>query len=181
MDDQILELFAVGPLRRDVKALRQAAAEVSAGDPVRVTVRSPRHGLYLVDGTARSGVGGQLMVADVFLGPSSEIQRIDASEPVVAPVAPAPAGSASDYAHGDLVEVTFASDAHGPFTVIGPLTAGADRFLQVGGWIVFDGELVAPRVASIEKLDQAEVHPGNVPPVRRPLDAGAPAVSDDAA
>lgn len=181
MDDQILELFAVGPLRRDVKALRQAIADLRTGDPVRVTVRSPRHGLYVIGGAVRTGVGGQQMVGDVFLGPSSEIQRIDVAQPIELPAEAAPAGSGADHAHGDLVRVTFASDAHGAFEITGPLTAGSDRYLLVGGWIVFDDGLVAPRVARVEKLDQVEMHPANVPAVRRPLDAGAQVSTEDAA
>ena len=77
MDESTLDIFSAARARRDVGRIREAAAEVKAGDIARVLVRSPRYGLYAIEGAVRIGVGGQPLVGDVILAPSAEIQRID--------------------------------------------------------------------------------------------------------
>jgi len=77
MDENALDIFSTARARRDVARIREALAEVKAGDVARVIVRSPRYGLYALEGTVRIGVGGQPLVGDVILATSSEIQRID--------------------------------------------------------------------------------------------------------
>lgn len=179
MDQQILEYLAVGRLRRDVQGLREAVARISAGDHVRVFVRSPRYGLYVVDGQVRIGAGGQPMVADIILGTSSEIQRIDEALPVRGGP-PEPIADPAALEHGTVACVTFAAPTHGAFQVTGPLTGGQDPFLLVGSWIVLDGGLPAPRVVRMQNLD-AEIHPANIPPRRTSMEEGGAASAGAAA
>ena len=170
MDQQILEYLAAGRLRRDVQGLREAVARISAGDHVRVFVRSPRYGLYVVDGQVRIGAGGQPMVADIILGTSYEIQRIDEAVPVPGG-APEPISDPAALEHGPVARATFATPAHGVFQITGPLTAGQDPFLLIGSWIVLDGGLPTSRVVRMENLD-AEIHPANIPPRRSSMEDG---------
>ncbi|PVW05187.1 hypothetical protein DEA06_05355 [Microbacterium sp. Gd 4-13] len=169
MDAQTLDIFSAARARRDVARIREALAEVRSGDVARVIVRSPRYGLYAVEGPVRIGVGGQPIVGDVILATSSEIQRIELA--VAAPEADADAevvdpGSLS---HGTPVRATFQTPTHGVFAVTGPVTSGNDDFLLVGSWIVADGGAIAPRVVSIERLEGLDLHEGNVPPLRSVL------------
>ena len=65
MDENALDIFSTARARRDVARIREALAEVKAGDVARVIVRSPRYGLYALEGTVRIGVGGQPLVGVV--------------------------------------------------------------------------------------------------------------------
>ncbi|MFG6446239.1 hypothetical protein ACFXP7_13075 [Microbacterium sp. P06] len=179
MDTQIVEHLSAARVRRDVQNIRDALSELSAGDVARAVIRSPRYGLYVVDGTVRTGVGNQLMLADVILGTGSEIQRIYPSIPEVVPTFDPEVGGALDgLGHGDLVRVTFATPAHGAFAITGPLTAGNDDFLLVGSWIVSAAGSVVPRVAAVERFPEVETHAANVPPLRSAIveAASAPVV-----
>jgi len=155
MDEKALDIFSAARARRDVGRIREALAEVKAGDVARVIVRSPRYGLYALEGTVRIGVGGQPLVGDVILATSAEIQRID-----LGIEAPQPALEA---------DVVDPSTTHQTFALTGPITAGNDRFLLVGSWIVADDRVIAPRVQSIERLDDVDLHEVNVPPLRSVL------------
>lgn len=161
MSSLILEALAAPPARRDVASIRHALAEVVVGDTVRVLVRSPRYGLYNIEGIVRQAVGGELIVADVFLGTGVEIQSI-----ALAPEAAEADGprSAELLQHGDPVRVTFSTPTLGSFTITGPLTAGGrDAFLLVGSWIVTDGVEVGRHVDRVERLTGLALHPKHVP------------------
>lgn len=169
MDEQTLDIFSAARARRDVAGIRDALSRVTAGDIARVLVRSPRYGLYALEGTVRIGVGGQPLVGDVILATSSEIQRIDLGIDAPAPALSADVVDPSTLPHGTPVRVTFATPTHNTFAVTGPITAGNDRFLLVGSWIVADDRVIAPRVLSIERLDDIDLHEVNVPPLRSVL------------
>ncbi|MCG7418179.1 hypothetical protein MHY30_11755 [Microbacterium sp. ACRRU] len=169
MDEQTLDIFSAARARRDVGRIREAVAEVKAGDIARVLVRSPRYGLYAIEGTVRIGVGGQPLVGDVILATSAEIQRIDLGIPAPTPALSADVVDPSTLPHGTPVRVTFVTPTHQTFAVTGPITAGNDRFLLVGSWIVADDRTIAPRVVSIERLDDVDLHEVNVPPLRSVL------------
>jgi hypothetical protein len=162
MSSAILEALSAAPARRDVASIRGALAEVAIGDSVRVLVRSPRYGLYGIEGVVRQAVGGELVVADVFLNTGTEIQSIA--------LAPEPeAGADGDrsvdgLAHGDPVRVTFSTPTIGSFTVTGPLTAGGrDPYLLVGSWIVAEDASAARHVDRIERLSDVALHVKHVP------------------
>jgi hypothetical protein len=166
MDRQMLDQLTTGRSRRDVQAIRDTLSSLAPGDPVRVVIRSPRYGLYAVDGTVRTGANGQLCVADTALGAAGEIQGLslrDADESAPGPELPS---SVEGLAHGTPVRVTFDEPAYCAFQVTGPLSAGDDAFLLVGNWIVVDGDRFARRVAGVEVAGDLEVHPANVPPKR---------------
>ncbi|WP_445337792.1 hypothetical protein [Clavibacter sp. CFBP 8614] len=166
MDRQTLDQLTTGRSRRDVQAIRDALSALSPGDLVRVVTRSPRYGLYVVDGEVRTGANGQMSVADTALGAAGEIQGISVRAEDASASAPALPSSVSGLAHGTAVRVTFDEPAYGAFQVTGPLTAGDDAFLLVGNWIVVDGDRFAPRVVGVEVAADVEVHPANVPPKR---------------
>lgn len=169
MDDQTLDIFSAARARRDVARIREALAEVTAGDVARVTVRSPRYGLYAVEGPVRIGVGGQPLVGDVILATTSEVQRIDVGVPHPEPALGADVVDPASLTHGTPVRVTFTTPTQSRFAVTGPVTAGNDRFLLVGSWIVADAGTIAPRVMSIEVLHDLDLHEANVPPLRSVL------------
>ncbi|PPG52132.1 MULTISPECIES: hypothetical protein [unclassified Rathayibacter] len=161
MSSPILDALSAPPARRDVASIRGALAEVAIGDSVRVLVRSPRYGLYGIEGVVRQAVGGELVVADVFLGTGTEIQSI-----ALAPDADEVGGerSAEGLEHGDPVRVAFSTPALGSFTITGPLTAGGrDGFLLVGSWIAADGGEPGRHVDRIERLTDVGVHEKHVP------------------
>lgn len=161
MSSQILEALSAPPARRDVASIRGALAEVALGDSVRVLVRSPRYGLYGIEGVVRQAVGGELVVADVFLSAGTEIQSIAlAPEPVAA----AGDRSVGGLVHGDAVRATFSTPTTGEFTLTGPLTAGGrDTFLLVGSWIVADGSEAGRHLDRVERLTEPAVHEKHVP------------------
>lgn len=169
MDENALDIFSAARARRDVGRIREALAEVKAGDIARVIVRSPRYGLYALEGTVRIGVGGQPLVGDVILATSAEIQRIDLGIETPQPALEADVVDPSTLPHGTPVRVTFLTPTHQTFALTGPITAGNDRFLLVGSWIVADGHTIAPRVQSTERLDDVDLHEVNVPPLRSVL------------
>ncbi|KEP74920.1 hypothetical protein HR12_02215 [Microbacterium sp. SUBG005] len=144
MDEKALDIFSAARARRDVGRIREALAEVKAGDVARVIVRSPRYGLYALEGTVRIGVGGQPLVGDVILATSSEIQRIDLGIEAPQPALEADVVDPSTLPHGTPVRVTFLTPTHQTFALTGPITAGNDRFLLVGSWIVADDRAIAP-------------------------------------
>ncbi|MBF4461553.1 MULTISPECIES: hypothetical protein [unclassified Rathayibacter] len=161
MASPIPDALSAPPARRDVAAIRAALAEIGVGDSVRVLVRSPRYGLYGIEGVARQAVGGELVAADVFLGTGAEVQSI-----ALAPEATEADGprSAEGLQHGDAVRVTFSTPALGPFTITGPLTAGGrDAFLLVGSWVVTEGAKVGRHVDRVERLTELTLHPKHVP------------------
>ncbi|OUE24468.1 hypothetical protein BFL37_11190 [Clavibacter michiganensis] len=171
----MLDQLSTGRSRRDVQAIRDTLSALSPGGVVSVVIRSPRYGLYAVDGAVRTGANGQLSVADTSLSAAGEIQGLapraadEGATPTELP------SSVAGLAHGVAVRVTFDEPAYGPFHVTGPLTAGDDAFLLVGNWIVVDGDRFAPRVVGVEVADDLEVHPANVPPKRPSAeDPGAP-------
>ncbi len=127
MDEKALDIFSAARARRDVARIREALAEVSAGDVARVIVRSPRYGLYALEGTVRIGVGGQPLVGDVILATSSEIQRIDLGIEPPQPALEADVVDPSTLPHGTPVRVTFLTPTHQTFALTGPITAGNDR------------------------------------------------------
>ena len=159
---QILDALASAPARRDVQSIRGALAEIGVGDDVRMLIRSPRYGLYGIEGVVGRAVGGELVVADVFLGTGTEVQSLALA---AAPEASAGERSVEGLQHGDPVRVTFSTPTLGTFAVSGPLTAGQDELLLVGSWIVANGGQVAPRVESIERLELT-VHTAHVPAPR---------------
>ncbi|SIR94745.1 hypothetical protein [Microbacterium sp. RURRCA19A] len=169
MDESTLDIFSAARARRDVGRIREAVAEVKAGDIARVLVRSPRYGLYAIEGAVRIGVGGQPLVGDVILATSAEIQRIDLGIAAPEPALSADVVDPSTLPHGTPVRVTFVTPTAATFAVTGPITAGNDRFLLVGSWIVSDDRAIAPRVVSIERLDDVDLHEVNVPPLRSVL------------
>ncbi|MBM7412728.1 hypothetical protein JOE38_002551 [Clavibacter michiganensis] len=166
MDRQMLDQLSTGRSRRDVQAIRDALSALSPGDAVRVVIRSPRYGLYAVDGAVRTGANGQMSVADTSLSAAGEIQGISVSHEDESATRPELPSSTAGLAHGAAVRVTFDEPAYGPFHVTGPLTAGDDAFLLVGSWIVVDGDRFAPRVVGVEVAGDLDVHPANVPPTR---------------
>lgn len=169
MDEQTLDIFSAARTRRDVARIREALAEVRAGDIARVIVRSPRYGLYAVEGPVRMGVGGQPIVGDVILATSAEIQRIELGIPAPEVDPDAEVVDPASLSHGTPVRATFHTPTHGVFAVTAPVTSGNDAFLLAGSWIIADGGAIAPRVARIERLDDLTVHEGNVPPLRSVL------------
>lgn len=161
MPSPILDTLSAPPARRDVASIRGALAEVAIGDSVRVLVRSARYGLYGIEGVVRQAVGGELVVADVFLGTGTEIQSI-----ALAPGADEVGGerSVEGLQHGDLVRVAFSTPALGSFTMTGPLTAGGrDPLLLVGSWIVADGADIGRYVDRIERVTASTIHEKHVP------------------
>ncbi|QHC56324.1 hypothetical protein [Rathayibacter tanaceti] len=161
MSSPILDALSAPPARRDVASIRGALAEIAIGDSVRVLVRSPRYGLYGIEGVVRQAVGGELVVADVFLGTGSEIQSI-----ALAPEAEEVGGSRSveGLQHGDPVRAAFSTPTLGSFTITGPLTAGGrDAFLLVGSWIVSDASEPGRHVDRVERLAEFSIHEKHVP------------------
>ncbi|MWV50944.1 hypothetical protein GRS96_16860 [Rathayibacter sp. VKM Ac-2803] len=163
MRSPILDALSAPPARREMQSIRGALAEIVVGDTARVLVRSPRYGLYGIEGVVRRAVGGELVVADVFLSTATEIQSIalagDSSDE-----AGETDRSADGLSHGDPVRVTFSTPTIGSFTVTGPLTAGGrDGFLLVGSWIVTDGAEVGRHVDRIERLTDLDLHVKHVP------------------
>jgi len=167
MDERTLDIFTSARTRRDVARIREALAEVSEGDIARVIVRSPRYGLYAVEGPVRIGVGGQPVVGDVILATSAEIQRIELGVP--APESSTDTVDPSTLTHGTPVRVTFHTPTHGLFALTGPVTQGDDAFLLVGSWIAADDGKIAPRVQGLQRLDDLDLHEANVPPSRSVL------------
>jgi hypothetical protein len=166
VDRQMLDQLSTGRSRRDVQAIRDALSAVSPGDGVSVVIRSPRYGLYAVDGTVRTGANGQLCVADTSLSAAGEIQGLSVTAEDEDATPPELPSSTAGLVHGAAVRVTFDEPAYGAFHVTGPLTAGDDAFLLVGNWIVVDGDRFAPRVVGVEVAGDLDVHPANVPPKR---------------
>ncbi len=176
MDRQMLDQLSTGRSRRDVQAIRDALSALSPGDPVSVVIRSPRYGLYAVDGSVRVASNGQMVVADTALGAAGEIQALSVRPGDDVPPQGGLPGSVADLHHGTVARVTFDEPAYGAFHVTGPLTAGDDAFLLVGRWIVGHGDAFAPRVVSVEVASDLDVHPANVPPRRPSVDDAVAAV-----
>lgn len=172
--------------RRDVAGLRIGLGELAVGDTASVVCSSSRYGDVQITGRLRETLTGELCVGGRVIGgaatsvsvngadfparqPSGELKSIETEDDERLHGSEV---SAAEIEHGDLISADFDAEPHGGFTVVGIATAGQDRFLLVGEWIIRDGDEPAPRLARVRRIARYGEHLVPVPAVREPLTVG---------
>lgn len=172
-------LFLTGlPARRNLPQLREALSTLVAGTVVRAAFKSERYGVFVIEGTVRQGIGGDLGVGGHFLGTAT---RVDSDLIGIIAGVPSPelpetvdAADAAALAHGDIVTAHVQHDVHGLLALTGPVTeSDHDRFRLLGSWIITDGDALAPRIAAVERHAGPEDTLLAAPSRRRHQDAGS--------
>jgi hypothetical protein len=163
--------------RRDVKGMTALLATLRNGDPLAVTFRTPRYGLFAVHGVAvRSATTNTFMVGSLFNEtngkPDKTVVSISSSNAVI--TADDPEAEETDrgqlqaivdeLGHGDLVEATFVQHPHGWFNVTGVAVQTADSaILTVGSWFIAQDGKAAPRLHTLTRIAPTGHHGLRVP------------------
>lgn len=161
--------------RRDLSGLTQALSAGPSIEPMRAALASKRHGLFLIDGDVRAGIGGALkiggvLLSDAALRPDKDLRLL---QPLAGGIAPADAAAAAPE-HGALARAVFDHETHGRVAVTGIVTAGvADDLLVIGGWVVMRDGVPVPRLAGLAVLSPAGAHGFAEPSLRESLSGSA--------
>lgn len=154
------------PKRRILQPVRDALAEISAGDLASAKFVTQRYGPFVIDGNVHQ-IGNDLHIAGSFLGslrgPTAELHALTplAALPVTTAGAPAK--------HGDVVRVRFANAGHGEYCITGVALASTVRpGLTVASWLLNHSNVVA-----IEVLGDAHASGVIVPAVLGELEISA--------
>lgn len=163
--------------RRDVKGMATLLATLRVGDPLIVTFRTARHGLFAMRGSAvRSSGTNTFMVGSQFIEtngkPNKTVVSISPSDALITTIDPDTEivdrvqlqATVDEVQHGDLVEATFVQLPHGRFSITGvAVQTSDDVILGVGSWFVAQEGRVAPRLHGLALIAPVGCHGLPVP------------------
>jgi hypothetical protein len=163
--------------RRDVKGMTTLLATLRPGDPLGVTFRTLRYGVFGVHGHAvRSASTNTFMVGSLFIEtngkPDKTVMLLGPSNAVITADDPESHDPdreqlqliVDELSHGDLVEATFVQHPHGWFSITGVAVQTTDGgILAVGSWFIAQDGQAAQRLHALTRLATAGHHGLPVP------------------